>query len=94
VTKSIYVGNLPWSASETEIRELFEQYGTVHGVAMITDRYTGAFRGFAFVQMEENEATTAIAALNGTKFGGRRLRVAEGRERRSGRGDRRDRRHH
>lgn len=86
--KKIYVGNLPFSATEAEVRELFAQHGTVHSVKLITDRETGRPRGFGFIEMERDEANAAIQALNGTDFGGRSLRVNEARER----GDRRQRR--
>lgn len=79
--KKIYVGNLSFSASEEEVRELFEQYGTVHSVKLITDRDTGRPRGFGFVEMDDDDANAAIAALNGTDLGGRTLRVSQARER-------------
>lgn len=79
--KSIYVGNLPFSASEDEIRELFAQYGEVNEVRLITDRETGRPRGFGFVRMDPAEADTAIEALNGTEMGGRTLRINEAQER-------------
>jgi RNA recognition motif-containing protein len=79
--KTIYVGNLPFSASEDQIRQLFEQYGQVQSVKLITDRETGRPRGFGFVEMADGEADTAIAALNGQQFGGRSLRINEARER-------------
>lgn len=79
--KSIYVGNLPFSASEDEIRELFAQYGEVNEVRLITDRETGRPRGFGFVRMEPAEADAAIEALNGTEMGGRTLRINEAEER-------------
>ena len=81
MTKSIYVGNLPYSASEEEIRELFEPYGEVESVRLITDRDTGRPRGFGFVTMEEG-ADDAIAALNGQEMGGRTLTINEARPRR------------
>ena len=81
MVKSIYVGNLPFSSTEMEVRELFEQHGTVHSVKLITDRYTGRPRGFGFVEMEEEDATAAIQALDGMEFSGRTLRVNEARER-------------
>jgi RNA recognition motif-containing protein len=89
----IYVGNLPFSASEDELRELFEEHGPVESIAIITDRETGRPRGFGFVQMETSEgATSAIRALDGKPFGGRPLRVSEAQERDRGgdRGPRRD----
>jgi len=79
--KTIYCGNLPFSASEDEIRQLFEQHGTVNTVRLITDRQTGRPRGFGFVEMEDDGVSAAIEALNGTDFGGRTLRVNEARER-------------
>lgn len=80
--KKLYVGNLPFSASEAEIQELFSQYGDVASVALITDRETGRPRGFGFVEMsEDGEADKAIEALNGYDFGGRTLTVNEARER-------------
>ena len=79
--KKIYVGNLPFGISETEVRELFAQHGTVHSVNVITDRVTGRSRGFGFVEMPKQEADAAIEALDGTEIGGRSLRVNEARER-------------
>lgn len=79
--KMIYVGNLPFTATDDEVRSLFSKHGTVHTVKLVTDRDTGRPRGFAFVEMEGNAAHTAISALNGTDFGGRSLRVNEARER-------------
>jgi RNA recognition motif-containing protein len=79
--KTIYVGNLPFSASEDQIRQLFEQYGKVQSVKLITDRETGRPRGFGFVEMDGGEADAAISALNGQQFGGRSLRINEARER-------------
>jgi RNA recognition motif-containing protein len=80
VVKSIYVGNLPFSATEDEVRNLFSQYGAVHTVKLINDRDTGRPRGFGFVGMDDDEAETAIAGINGTEMGGRTLRVNEARE--------------
>ncbi len=80
--KNIYVGNLPFTSTEDEVRELFEQYGEVQAVRLISDRDTGRPRGFGFVEMEEEGGNAAIEALNGTNFGGRDLRVNEARERR------------
>ena len=75
--KRIYVGNLPSSATEEEVRELFAQHGAVHEVELITDRETGRLRGFGFVEMDEGEADAAIQALNGTDMGGQSLRINE-----------------
>ena len=80
MVKSIYVGNLPFSASEDEVRELFEAHGTVHSVKLITDRETGRPRGFGFVEMDDEAADSAISALDGNDLGGRNLRVNEARD--------------
>ena len=81
MSKRIYVGNLPYSATEEEVRDLFSQHGDIISVAMITDRETGRFRGFCFVEMEDDAAEAAIAALNDQEMGGRALRVNEARPR-------------
>jgi RNA recognition motif-containing protein len=83
--KKIYVGNLAFSATEQEIRDLFSQHGTVGSVSLITDRETGQPRGFGFVEMEDG-ADKAIAALDGKEVGGRTLKVNEARPRESGGG--------
>ena len=78
---NIYVGNLSYQATEDEIRELFEQYGNVSNVNLITDRDTGRARGFGFVEMEREGGNAAIAALDGQDFQGRNLRINEARPR-------------
>ena len=76
--KNLYVGNLPHSTTETELRNLFEAHGAVEKVSIVTDRETGRARGFAFVEMTEaGEAEKAIAALNGSELGGRALKINE-----------------
>lgn len=80
MSKRIYVGNLPFSASDYEVRELFEEYGTVDSVNLITDRETGRPRGFGFVEMSDG-ADEAISALNQFSMGGRSLTVNEARPR-------------
>lgn len=82
--KKIYCGNLAFTATEAEVRALFEQYGTVHEINLITDRETGRPRGFGFVQMDDENADKAIAELNGKELGDRALRVNVARERGSG----------
>lgn len=73
----IYVGNLPFTATEDQVRELFAQHGTVESVALPTDRETGRPRGFGFVEMSQADAARAIQAVNGKDLGGRPLRVNE-----------------
>jgi RNA recognition motif-containing protein len=78
--KNLYVGNLPHSTTETELRTLFQPHGDVEKVSMVTDRETGRSRGFAFVEMKDAvEADKAVAALNGTALGGRTLTINEAR---------------
>ncbi|HHM04250.1 MAG TPA: RNA-binding protein [Gammaproteobacteria bacterium] len=79
--KSIYVGNLPFSATEDEVRNLFEAYGEVQSVKLVSDRDTGRPRGFGFVEMDDEAAGAAISNLNGSDMGGRPLRINEARER-------------
>ena len=80
--KRLYIGNLPFSASEDEVRDLFEQHGALESVALITDRETGRPRGFGFVEFEEESAAQAAQeALDGVELGGRSLKVNEARER-------------
>jgi len=89
--KKLYVGNLPFSTNEDEVRELFASHGTVNEVTLIRDRETGRLRGFGFVEMEEDDVDAVISALDGTDFGGRNLNVNIAREPRD-RGDRRQKR--
>ncbi len=81
MSKSIYVGNLPWSTTEEQVQELFSAYGSVSSVKLISDRETGRARGFGFVEMEDAGALEAIQALDNHEFGGRTLRVNEAKPR-------------
>jgi RNA recognition motif-containing protein len=88
VTK-LYVGNLPFTATDEGVRALFSSHGTVEKVSLITDRDTGRPRGFGFVEMSNSDAARAMQALNGADFGGRPLKVNEAQDReRSGGGSR------
>ena len=84
MAQNLYVGNLPFSATESAIRELFSQYGEVQSAKLITDRETGRPRGFAFVEMDDG--TEAISALDGYELVGRAIKVNEARPRASGGG--------
>lgn len=85
----LYVGNLPFSATDEGVRALFAPHGTVEKVSLITDRDTGRPRGFAFVEMSNADASRAMQALNGVDFDGRALRINEAEDRgRSGGGNR------
>lgn len=88
MSKKVYVGNLSYDTTEQDVREMFAEYGTIESIAMINDRDTGRFRGFAFVEMENSAADSAIKALNGKEMMGRELTVNEARprEERSGGG--------
>lgn len=87
---NIYVGNLPFTASEEDIRQAFGAYGVVTSVSIIKDHETGQSRGFAFVEMANNEeGQTAITNLNGKPLKGRPLKVNEARPREEGGGGRR-----
>jgi RNA recognition motif-containing protein len=79
--KKIYVGNLPFTATQAEIEQLFARYGTVQSVNIINDRDTGRPRGFGFVEMDDADADASISALDGHEMGGRTLRVNLARER-------------
>ena len=79
--KKLYVGNLPWSATEDDLRGLFSRIGETHSVSVITDRDTGRSRGFGFVEMTSADAESAISQLNGQDFNGRPLRISEAQER-------------
>src|ERR1700693_4654610 len=76
--KNLYVGNLPHSTTESELRTVFEAHGAVEKISIVTDRETGRSRGFAFVEMTNaGEADKAVAALNGKELGGRALKINE-----------------
>jgi len=80
--KKLYVGNLSYSVSSSELEQLFSQHGTVESAEVIADRMTGRSKGFGFVEMSsEAEAQAAIAALNGQDHGGRPLTVNEAKPR-------------
>ncbi len=80
---NIYVGNLSWSTSNSDLQALFSQYGQVTSAHVIEDRETGRSRGFGFVEMDEEGARKSIQALNGADFQGRNLKVNEAQPRES-----------
>src|ERR687898_776225 len=79
MSKKMFVGNLSFQTTESDIRAAFEQFGAVESVAIITDRDTGRSKGFGFVEMSEEDANKAIASMNGAELGGRSLTVNEAR---------------
>jgi RNA recognition motif-containing protein len=84
--KKLYVGNLSFSTTESELRDLFARHGSVESVKVIMDRETGRPRGFAFIEMDATAASDAIRALDGTDLAGRSIRVNEAQERSGGGG--------
>ena len=84
--KKLYVGNLPFSATEDEITQLFGQHGTVHSVALINDRETGRPRGFGFIEVDDDAMQNMISSLDGHEMDGRALRVNEAQDRPRGGG--------
>lgn len=85
--KSIFVGNIPWSATDTDLQTKFSEFGNIISARVVTDKFTGKSRGFGFVDMEDEEAQKAIAGMNGYKWGDREITVNEARPKT----DRRDR---
>jgi RNA recognition motif-containing protein len=84
----LYVGNLPFSATEDAVRTLFAAHGTVEKVSLISDRDTGRPRGFGFIEMSNSDASRAMQALNGTDFDGRSLKINEAQDKPRGGGSR------
>ena len=84
--KKLYIGNLPFTASEDEIKEAFGAHGTVHSVALIMDRETGRPRGFGFIEMDDDAISNVIQALDGKEMGGRALKVNEAQDKPRGGG--------
>jgi RNA recognition motif-containing protein len=82
----LYVGNLPFSATEDSVRDLFAAFGAVEKVALVNDRDTGQPRGFGFVEMSSADAQSAMQSLNGKDFGGRPLKVNEAQDKPRGGG--------
>jgi RNA recognition motif-containing protein len=77
MTKTLYVGNLPWAVTEEDLKRAFSQYAEVSSARVVMDRETGKSRGFGFVEVTPEQAPAAIVALNGAEWGGRMLTVNE-----------------
>jgi len=84
--KSIFVGNLPWSATDDELKGKFAEFGNVVSARVMTDKFSGKSRGFGFVDMEDSDAEKAIAGMSGFKWGDRELTVNEARPKTEGGG--------
>ena len=82
----LYVGNLPFSATEDSVRTMFAAHGTIDSLALVVDKATGQPRGFGFIEMPSADASRAMQALNGTDFGGRPLKVNEAQDKPRGGG--------
>ncbi len=89
--KSIYVGNLPWSVTDSDLQAKFSEFGNVVSARVVMDKFSGKSRGFGFVDMDDADADKAIAAMTGYKWGDRELTVNEARPKSEG-GPRRERR--
>ncbi|PMQ01914.1 MAG: RNA-binding protein [Dictyoglomus sp. NZ13-RE01] len=81
MSKTLYVGNLPWSTTEEELKNIFSNYGNVISARIISDKNTGRSRGFGFVEVEDNSAEKMISALNGSEVKGRKIVVNEAKPR-------------
>lgn len=81
VPKTIYVGNIPWSASEDELKNFFSDYGQVVSARIITERATGRSKGYGFVEVEDEDAEQVVEQVNGREMGGRKLVVNEAKPR-------------
>ena len=77
--KSIYVGNLPWSVKDEDLKNKFSEFGNVLSARIVSDKYSGRSRGFGFVEMEDADAEKAIAAMNGSKWEDREITCNEAR---------------
>jgi len=89
MSKTLYVGNLPWAVTEEDLARAFSQYAEVTSARVVTDRETGKSRGFGFVEVKETDVAAAIEALNGAEWAGRKLTVNEAQPRPERRGPRR-----
>ena len=81
MTKTLYVGNLPWSTSDVELTEAFSPHGAVVSSRIITDKETGRSRGFGFVEVEDDDAEKMVEAMNGAQINGRQIVVNEAKPR-------------
>lgn len=86
--KSLFVGNLPWSVTEDDLRAKFSEFGNVISARIVTDKFSGKSRGFGFVDMEDADALKAVDGLKGYKWGDREITVNEARPKTEQRGDR------
>jgi len=90
--KSIFVGNLPWSATDEELKTKFSEFGNVISARVVTDKFSGKSRGFGFVDMDDADAQKAISGLTGYKWGDREITINEAKPKSENGGGRRERR--
>lgn len=90
MAKTIFVGNLPWTVTDSDLQSLFSQFGTVISARVVTDKFSGRSRGFGFVDMEDADADKAISGMTGYKLGDRELTVNEAKPKSEGGGGRRE----
>jgi len=81
MVKSLYVGNLPWSTTEDELKNKFEEHVKVLSARIVTDKFSGRSKGFGFVDVEDADLDKAVSSMNGQKFGDREIVVNEARPR-------------
>ncbi|HON10628.1 MAG: RNA-binding protein [Fibrobacter sp.] len=81
MSQKLYIGNLPYRTTESDVRKFFSKYEPIHSVVLISDRESGRPRGFGFIELEDANADSAIAELSDTMFGGRNLRISRARDR-------------
>lgn len=81
MTKTLYVGNLPWSTTDSSLSDTFQAHGNVISSRIITDKETGRSRGFGFVEVDDADAEKIVDAMNSTDFGGRQIVVNEAKKR-------------
>ncbi len=84
MSQKLYIGNLPYRTTESDIRNFFSKYEPIHSVVLISDRETGRSRGFGFIELEDANADAAISELGDSMFGGRNLRISRARDRGEG----------
>lgn len=81
MSQKLYIGNLPYRTTETDVRRFFSKFEPIHSVVLISDRETGRSRGFGFIELEDEHVDAAISELGDTMFGGRNLRISKARDR-------------
>lgn len=84
MSQKLYIGNLPYRTTESDVRKFFSKFEPIHSIVLISDRETGRSRGFGFIELEDGNADAAISELSDSMFGGRNLRISRARDRGDG----------